>query len=419
MSITKTQQTITHRRVRSKIKSESEVEIQPKGLIKDETKQKLLRLFKSLPTSTQSLLKRVAASCLLLSGFAYLIYGGPTPIILTMMLAQYKCVLEVLTIAFVKYGVQDIPIFKYTTAYFLFSANFFFFYENIAEYYTVYYSKYDILRSFYVYHRFISFCMHFIGFIFFVLTLKKGYYRRQFSLLAWTHVILLIIVSQAYLVVKSVFEGKIWFVISIATITCNDIMAFIFGRLFGRTPLIDLSPKKTWEGFIGAGISTVILGVLLAHWLCHYEAFICPVEYRNINDEISMFTQCEPSQIFQRTTYNFLLFQIETFPFVWHSFWLALFGSVVAPFGGFFASGFKRAFKIKDFGDTIPGHGGILDRFDCQLIMLTFVHVYISSFIRSPSVEKMLEKVLYMEQDQQIEFYHMLHDVLKNNGMVQ
>jgi len=35
--------------------------------------------------------------------------------------------------------------------------------------------------------------------------------------------------------------------------------------------------------------------------------------------------------------------------------------------GGFCASGFKRAFKMKDFGDTIPGHGGVTDRFDCQV----------------------------------------------------
>ena len=40
---------------------------------------------------------------------------------------------------------------------------------------------------------------------------------------------------------------------------------------------------------------------------------------------------------------------------------------LVAVAGGFFASGFKRAFKMKDFGDTIPGHGGITDRFDCQV----------------------------------------------------
>ena len=48
-----------------------------------------------------------------------------------------------------------------------------------------------------------------------------------------------------------------------------------------------------------------------------------------------------------------------------HSFVIALFACTLGPFGGFFASGFKRAFKIKDFGNSIPGHGGLTDRFDC------------------------------------------------------
>ena len=42
-----------------------------------------------------------------------------------------------------------------------------------------------------------------------------------------------------------------------------------------------------------------------------------------------------------------------------------MFASLIAPFGEFFASGFKRAIKVKDFSDIIPSHGGITDRMDC------------------------------------------------------
>jgi len=58
---------------------------------------------------------------------------------------------------------------------------------------------------------------------------------------------------------------------------------------------------------------------------------------------------------------------LNLYPFQLHTLALATFASIIAPFGGFFASGFKRAFKIKDFADTIPGHGGISDRMDCQV----------------------------------------------------
>lgn len=62
---------------------------------------------------------------------------------------------------------------------------------------------------------------------------------------------------------------------------------------------------------------------------------------------------------------------ISTLPYTTyhlHLLVMAIFASLVGPFGGFFASGFKRAFNIKDFGHSIPGHGGMTDRMDCQCV---------------------------------------------------
>lgn len=106
------------------------------------------------------------------------------------------------------------------------------------------------------------------------------------------------------------------------------------------------------------------------------------------------------------------------YPFVWHSLALSLFSSVIGPFGGFFASGFKRAFKIKDFGDIIPGHGGIMDRFDCQYLMATFVNVYISSFIRAPNPQKLFQQLLRLTPVELLRLYETLGDHLKAEGLV-
>jgi phosphatidate cytidylyltransferase len=141
---------------------------------------------------------------------------------------------------------------------------------------------------------------------------------------------------------------------------------------------------------------------------------------------------CTPGLIFQLTKYElpapasiaFLLKllriprSIETYPFVLHSLSLSVFSSVIGPFGGFFASGFKRAFKIKDFGDIIPGHGGIMDRFDCQYLMATFVNVYISSFIAMPSPQKLLQHVLMLKNEDLVLVYSALKEYVVVNGLV-
>ena len=54
----------------------------------------------------------------------------------------------------------------------------------------------------------------------------------------------------------------------IMMVIINDVMAYMFGFFMGRTPLIKLSPKKTWEGFIGGGISTVFMSLGLAYVMC-------------------------------------------------------------------------------------------------------------------------------------------------------
>jgi phosphatidate cytidylyltransferase len=62
---------------------------------------------------------------------------------------------------------------------------------------------------------------------------------------------------------------------------------------------------------------------------------------------------------------------------------LATFASTIGPFGGFFASGLKRSIKIKDFSNLIPGHGGVVDRMDCQMIMGSFTYFYFHSLINT------------------------------------
>lgn len=79
---------------------------------------------------------------------------------------------------------------------------------------------------------------------------------------------------------------------------------------------------------------------------------------------------CELPQVFKTETYEFFGNKMDVAPFLFHAIIFALFASLVAPFGGFFASGFKRAIKVKDFATIIPGHGGITDRMDCQFMMV-------------------------------------------------
>lgn len=91
-------------------------------------------------------------------------------------------------------------------------------------------------------------------------------------------------------------KGYFWFIFEVTAIALNDALAYFFGVFFGRTPLIKLSPKKTWEGFLGGTIGTFIVSFFFSSYLSKLYFMNCPV------DEFSftLFRQmkCEPSSVF-------------------------------------------------------------------------------------------------------------------------
>lgn len=104
-----------------------------------------------------------------------------------------------------------------------------------------------------------------------------------------------------------------------------------------------------------------------------------------------------------------------------HGMVLATFASLIAPFGGFFASGLKRTFKIKDFGDSIPGHGGMTDRMDCQFIMGFFAYMYYHTFIAVYKVTlgSVIETAITsLSPDEQVELVKGMARYLGNQGVV-
>lgn len=115
---------------------------------------------------------------------------------------QVKCFSEIINIGYAVYRVHNLPWFRSLSWYFLVTSNYFFYGESLMDYFGVLINRIEVLPFLIRYHRFISFTMYVMGFVWFVLSLVKKYYMRQFSLFAWTHVALLIVVTQSYLIIQ-------------------------------------------------------------------------------------------------------------------------------------------------------------------------------------------------------------------------
>lgn len=139
-----------------------------------------------------------------------------------------------------------------------------------------------------------------------------------FSLL---YIILPFVIMHAMLVNFGPYNYTVVLILFVFVWT-NDTMAYVCGRLLGKHPLAPaVSPKKTWEGFIGGIVFTIIASCIIA-WITGYP--------------------------FDRAG-------------VWV---LPLAVGVFSTIGDLFESTIKRWAGVKDSGNLIPGHGGILDRFD-------------------------------------------------------
>ncbi|MDR1950688.1 MAG: phosphatidate cytidylyltransferase [Bacteroidales bacterium] len=127
-----------------------------------------------------------------------------------------------------------------------------------------------------------------------------------------------------------------------AFVWMHDTFSYLVGIKFGKNKLFErVSPKKTWEGFFGGLIATIIAGFAFGYFIA---------------DDIARIM--DPYVIFK-----------------WVG--MAIVVVIAGTFGDLFESLFKRSIEVKDSGTLLPGHGGLLDRLDSILFVAPAITVYL------------------------------------------
>ncbi len=124
-----------------------------------------------------------------------------------------------------------------------------------------------------------------------------------------------------------------------------DTGAYFCGKLFGKTKLCpDLSPNKTVEGAFGGIIFCVLANLFISA--------LFKMSFLNMKTDVN---------------YLYVAF-------------LAFVGALISIVGDLFFSMTKRCYHVKDFGKVVPGHGGVLDRFDSVILVTPFVYFMLKNF---------------------------------------
>ena len=186
----------------------------------------------------------------------------------------------------------------------------------------------------------ILFIVVILSWIEWIKVIEKIRFKKLYRII---HIILfLIYLLMAFIVCFNVFIIDKYFFLTILMICVfSDVGGYVFGKTFGGKKLTKISPKKTISGSIGS-------------FILSYIGFF--VIYLYFGDLL------------------FVRLQIEALVFI------PFFISLICQLGDLFISYFKRRAKIKNTGNLIPGHGGILDRIDGSIFALPIGFIIISLF---------------------------------------
>jgi len=340
----------------------------------------------------------------------------------------YSSIMVAIIVVAIFYELIDIPRFKernleiknyYFTSWYILCLGMYYFYITTVKSRISFLTEYPIFYYLLKYHKFICFMLYCFGFIFFLKSLTRGYYRYQFRQFAYVHIIFMIFGYFSSMIISNIYNGMIWFLLPVSCVVVNDITAYFWGRMLGKHSLSPLSPKKTWEGFIGAFFSTLIWCYFFTKFLSKFEWLLCPVEKLTIMPFNFETLHCDVNELLKAYEFSFGVlgkkFTLSLTNLQCHSIFIGLFASSIAPMGGLFASGFKRGIKIKDFADTIPGHGGVTDRMDCEMLNGAFVYIYLSQFVfydEAKIMNGIINKILKLNHEDQIEIFERLKMIL-------
>lgn len=175
----------------------------------------------------------------------------------------------------------------------------------------------------------------------YMIKLYKKFERKPFTNIAITFLGIFYIAIPFGLLNVAAFEYKhynyeiLWGCLFI--LWASDTGAYFAGTTFGKSKLFErISPKKSWEGFLGGAV----LAMLFAYGIAHYFTTLA----------------------------------------LWQWLTIGVIIVVMGTFGDLIESLLKRSIEIKDSGDSLPGHGGFLDRFDGLLISAPFIVAFLEIF---------------------------------------